>query len=204
MDEVYGETEDLVARAIQDVSKKNISFQDIAHRTPAVDPARFLGILKEMKKFGALKSRRPLWGVPKGADSGPFYRVNKEKLARYRDQYAAPPPYEAKNKPLPSIPQEKPLTERPHASPQEVVQNIIQKDSEQIINYQANEMARLLDWPLKRFLTTNEEAGNSIADAASQAIPGTEGIQRSHQNPDPANGKYSDARSAQLPKGRAR
>ncbi|MET8788468.1 hypothetical protein [Streptomyces sp. NPDC004589] len=205
MDEVYGETEDFIARAIQEMSnKKKISFQDIMRQAPAMDPSRVFGIMQQMENFGAVKSKQPFWGVSRGADPGPFYRVNPQTLARYRENYAAPPPYEQKEKPLPRIPTDKPLPARPTISPQEAVQNLIRKDSERMTKYQASELAKSLDWPIRKFPTFSGEASKSIARAASQRASGIEGARREQKNPGTANGNHSNPYSAQPSKRRAR
>lgn len=205
MDEVYGETEDLIARAIQEMSnKKKVTFRDVVRRSPAIDPYRVFGIMQQMEQFGAVKQKRPFWGVSRRADFGSSYRVNQQLLARYRENYAAPPPYEQTNKPLPPVPTDKPLPARPTISPREAIQNIIQKDSEQMIKYQVNQITRPLDSPIRELPAFSGEARKSISLAASRRPPGVEAAPRAHQNPGTANGNYPYSPNSQSPKRHAR
>lgn len=89
-EEVRGEAEDLVARAIQEMSsRKTFSFHEVMHLTPAMDPSRVHWILGHMEAYGAIKPQRSLW-LALRADPGPHYRVDAQALERYRDNYAAP------------------------------------------------------------------------------------------------------------------
>ncbi|MEU8952060.1 hypothetical protein [Streptomyces sp. NPDC048489] len=213
MGEVYGYTEDFIARAMEEMSNRKFKFHEIMLNISAEDPHEVFGIIQEMKKYGAVKSTQPFWErFGKKKNQGPYYLVNPQKLALYRKKYAPPPPYrnlspsrEGTNRRHSSVPIDSLLPSRPTAPPQENTQNMARESSElEAIRNQANQLAGSLDWPIAKFLAFSKEAENeSIAYAASQRTSGTEGTQRTQKSPDTTDGKYLSPLSAQPLRGRA-
>ncbi|GHH96321.1 hypothetical protein GCM10017779_67780 [Streptomyces capillispiralis] len=200
-EEVRGEAEDLVARAIQEMSsRKTFSFHEVMHLTPAMDPSRVHWILGHMEAYGAIKPQRSLW-LALRADPGPHYRVDAQALERYRDNYAAPPPYGTSDKPLPPSPTERPLPARPSITPQEVVRNMTQHDAGQMEKYKANELARSIDWPIMTFPGLLGDGNTSIAHAASRRASTVRSVQRGSGV---ADSTHSSVHDAQPRAGRAR